>query len=663
MKKIINIIIKLNFIFMLSILYAVAYAENTTTTDSLPKTQQLQIVDYLPDSGLVAERNEARRELTYKFIDNRGIAILNSATLAKDLEKYRVIVQSPGDITYNTSAIQFPDKSYALELQAKDVIRFTSIAQLSIKNLTLKADGNVTVDKTSIILGNAATNVIPVKDGFIDLYYSPRVFPISDNLVVTMRANKESLAIHDLAELEKIDDQCTSQNYYLANTIDGKNAKMTPLYANCEEGKYFNGDFNGFNLAIKNLEINPAINDPRGEKGVGLFAEIQGGHIGNFTLAGIVVYNQNGKNNDTMTMYIGGLAGKIALYYNNDNGDLYKDVVLHDIKADGIYLRTTPFYLINAGGLVGRVTAQDSKHSVSANNLSLKNIQISLKNYGNRLWEHAVAGGVFGIYLGSNFCKPSEQQPECNQFLSKTTAESMISYRLEPKQVPDLNIAHRLYVGGLVGEVSTFATPIIEQSAGDMMFGFYGKYVTNPNPKDTYEVNTAGLVGLLHGSVDIKNSYNQGSMTFNTSTAFDNKYITANMGGFIGKQMGSGINAITLTNSYSAFSVRNDNPALNIIGGGYIGLIDNNYQQLNYRANSIFWDKDRTMLDRAVGKVIPAEPASYWDYPTVVIPIWYGQSTTTRMYEQQTYKGWDFDSIWYIWLGYPYLRSEHRYSE
>ncbi|WP_370574628.1 GLUG motif-containing protein [Methanomethylovorans sp.] len=208
---------------------------------------------------------------------------------------------------------------------------------------------------------------------------------------------------------------------------------------------------------------------------------------------------------------------------------------------------------------------------------------------------------------------------------------------------------------------------------GDWKTGSRGSSITNcySTGSVTGDVAVGGLVGVQFSSSSpsIANSYstckvngnaNVGGLIAQNSGAIINSYSTGDVNGI--KQMVGGLvgsNSGTIINSYSTGDVSGHDIVGGLVGvNDFGGTITNSY--------STGYATGEESVGGLVGYFSRAVTNSYWDIETS------GQSSSvggegrttkemTYLPADNTYVGWDFETIWSIDKkingGYPYLQS------
>lgn len=201
----------------------------------------------------------------------------------------------------------------------------------------------------------------------------------------------------------------------------------------------------------------------------------------------------------------------------------------------------------------------------------------------------------------------------------------------------DCSIAGFIYAGGLVGlniggeirECGVSTSDIegfgnVNDSVGGLVGGNSGLIerciVSNSTIYDVYaQYGVGGLVGYNWGGIITDSCVYSSSYITSITGAYD-------VGGLVGRLENSEKSTGVITNCYSSSSVVGT-----MYIGGLIGLNNGG------TVNSSYWDTNVSGLissDGGIGK------------------------TTTQMYQQATYTGWDFTDVWMIEEGtdYPYLK-------
>lgn len=237
--------------------------------------------------------------------------------------------------------------------------------------------------------------------------------------------------------------------------------------------------------------------------------------------------------------------------------------------------------------------------------------------------------------------------------------------------------------GGLVGYHATGGTIEHAQSAGTVTGGgSVGGLVGNTNSANvSYSHSTAnvsgsgldvgGLVGhnsynvVTHswssGDVENTSSYTGGLLGKNNDSEVHYSYSTSNVTGtdFVGGFVGRASNSNSLiTNSYALGNVTGTNEV-----GGFVGETIKPIEQ-SFSAGEV---SGSTNIGGFAGKVGNNSDVteSYWDTHTSQQTQSAGDAegkTTTEMYQQASFAGWDFTDVWFIAEGsnYPSLQENPR---
>lgn len=168
----------------------------------------------------------------------------------------------------------------------------------------------------------------------------------------------------------------------------------------------------------------------------------------------------------------------------------------------------------------------------------------------------------------------------------------------------------------------------------------------------TGKVSGGNLVGGLIGGL---NSYSYSNAVVSRSYSSANVYGEANVGGFVGVDMGT-----TITNCYASGSVSADNTVGGFVGSAN-GVISNSYSS-GLVLGDTFIDMDIGGFAGFVSGVSEISN-SYFDKQTSGqdISVDDGDTpqgepkTTSQMKTQSTFIGWDFANVWKM-EGYPRLK-------
>lgn len=296
------------------------------------------------------------------------------------------------------------------------------------------------------------------------------------------------------------------------------------------------------------------------------------------------------------------------LYVNNPSGDygglfgVMKDISLSNIGM----INATVLGKTYVGGFLG-VLVKNRSGSLAAldgtaflNNVYFKEGSVSCSS---------LCGGLMGTFWGTDLV------------LSNTYNSGNVSSSGET-------------VGGLAGYINQNATALINNSYNtgkisgtQKIGGFIGQ----------------GYAGSAVTSVAIFDSFNNGTI-IGSST-----YV----GGLIGYETGTYYNSF-INNSYSLGNVSGSNYVGGLVGLS-LGSVSNSYSTGKVTSSSS--SKGGLIGTNSKGAITN----SFYDTQTS------GQSdtgkgegkTTAEMKDIATYVGWDFDNIWIIDEGYPYLQWQN----
>lgn len=246
------------------------------------------------------------------------------------------------------------------------------------------------------------------------------------------------------------------------------------------------------------------------------------------------------------------------------------------------------------------------------------------------------------------------------------------------------NVIGDSYVGGLVGTAykvaidNSYTTGNIDGE--DYVGGLVGDaYIISINNSYTTGDSTgnytvAGLVGFVYEAT-IDNSYATGNVTANESlggllgsaseTIINNSYATGDIDGDRGDAgglVGHAHDNTTIVNSYATGNVNGSSSIGGLVGETWesLTIID------SYATGNVTGDNfSGGLLGNSEENVNYSEPSvvinSYYDIQTTgqnTSALGLGEGKTTEeMQQQETFEGWDFESIWQITPGsYPNLR-------
>ena len=435
---------------------------------------------------------------------------------------------------------------------------------------------------------------------------------------------KGETAIDSADELVKIGEEYPLDgDYILTSDIDLSGINWEPIgsFTNTTTKSPFTGTFDGNGYKIINLTI-----DLPSKSSVGLFGHTERAIISNVALEDI---------NVTGNSRVGGLVGsahsgsKISNSYSTGSvkgigraGGLVGDAdsgaeINNSYSTSSVELTGTQ--RSNAGGLVGRANNSTTISNSSATGSVAGRTGLGglVGGFANSTIENSCASGtVRGTrYINGTKIHQSEDAGGLVGWFSSGTATN--SYATG-------EVYGENSVGGFVGGTNYDA--IIRKS-----------YATGP-VKGTW--HAGGFVGKAIGGT-YENSYATGSVTGD---------IGGN-GGFVGWAE----YRTKISNSYSTGSVTAGEKTWSSQGGsvgGFVGYVSG----AEFPINNSYWDTEITGQEESTGyyQYSSGSSSRYYDYLDGV-----KGKTTDEMKLEESYEGWDFETIWKIDEGndYPKLRK------
>lgn len=494
---------------------------------------------------------------------------------------------------------------------------------IGICDITIKYTKSIIIDNILLFQYNSLLilfNLREIKYMFLSNSYNKNILVCLLASILLISSNAFAITyIKTCSELQNI-NQNLVEHYILANSIDCSNVIFEPIGS---MNIPFAGTLDGAGYTISNLTINRTDEN----FGVALFSQTKNAKIYNVKLNNVNIAG-------------GALVASLI-------GQAY-ETKINNVSASGIVAGKSGAI----GGLIGALTAK----STLTNSSTTTNVTLIQPDFGT----FSIMGGLVG-----------------------TMEDSYIDKNYATGSVNGVK-----YVGGLIGQMSgggsivnSYATGTVTSQWSNSTGGLIGWidawqnvnifncYATGNIVGPTGGIAFGGLIGqVLNASIDptktinitISNCYAKSAIT--TSGGSD-------MGGFIGMidQIVSAAPAfINISNSFATGNLSGNE---NI--GGLIGEIGTDLHLSNtYSTGKIIGNGNN--LGGLIGLYYATNKnniiSSYWDTQTSgvtsptcgpnTIPDQCGiAKTTTDMYKQSTYDGWNFVSTWNINEGqsYPWL--------
>lgn len=446
------------------------------------------------------------------------------------------------------------------------------------------------------------------------------------------KAEAPAIDISTCTDLQKMNNNPSGQ-YELTTDIDCTGVKFAPI-------ELFYGIFDGALHTIKNLTIN-SLND-----NIGLFSGLSNAQISHLNLQNVQMTGKNA---------VGALAGYAS------------GSTISDVHAQG---KVTGILGSNrVGGLIGDMglsTIQDSSAAVDVA------VPASPSSYGVGGLAGYSSGNIIRSYATGSVTSGGAFVGGLAGYFSGSITDSHASGTVTSQNGSD--------VGGLVGAQQNF--PVTNSYATGDVKGtgvFVGGLLGNTSYVDvvnsyatgavTATAQAGGLIGVFFGfNNKVSNSYASGAVSCPSIAGgligvINNGYVTSSyaIGQVLGSYTNGGLigymNGGSVTDSFATGAVSGVDSS-----GGLVGIkkVDAAVITNTYATGVV--SGSVTNIGGLIGSGSSANVTnSYWDMqtsgqPTSIAGI---GKTTSQMYQQNTYSGWDFAHVWNIHEGnsYPWLHA------